>query len=419
MSSVYARGNKLWCRLKGAKAPGAWSDLATGYCVGEEAEAERFATEAQKRIDKRIAESKASTGPLTLAAYAKRWLLEREALGVRSTSDDETRLRLHVLPTLGMHRLDEVRPMHIRDLVRELRKGELAPKTVRNIYGLVHSLFEDAVGDELLMTNPCKLKRKQLPKNRDADPEWRGLATYTVNEVERLFSDPLVPVDRRVQYALKALAALRHGEVAALRWRHYDPTREPLGGLTIAFSYDSKKREEKPTKMEDTRRVPVHPVLAKILAAWRLSHWERIYGHAPGPDDLVVPTRNATHVNAGEAGKAMKLDLAELGLRVDAGKLRDRGGHDLRAWFITTAKEHGASADLLQRVTHKAGTDVQSLYTRPLWAALCAQVDKLKCSILGGEVLELAAVRAAVELSSLKRWRKRATPTGFEPVLPA
>jgi hypothetical protein len=86
----------------------------------------------------------------------------------------------------------------------------------------------------------------------------------------------------------------------------------------------------------------------------------------------------------------MKLDLVTLCLRVDAGQLRDRGGHDLRAWFITTAKEHGASTDLLQRVTHKAGTEVQSLYRRQLWSALCAEAAKLKCSILGGEVLALA-----------------------------
>jgi hypothetical protein len=66
--------------------------------------------------------------------------------------------------------------------------------------------------------------------------------------------------------------------------------REPLGALTIAFSYDSKHGVLKPTESEDTRAVPVHPVLAKILAAWKLSHWERIYGHAPGPEDLIVPT---------------------------------------------------------------------------------------------------------------------------------
>jgi hypothetical protein len=50
-----------------------------------------------------------------------------------------------------------------------------------------------------------------------------------------------------------------------------------------------------------------------------------------------------TPVAAKEA-EAFERDLATLGLRVDAGEHRDRGGHDLRAWFITTAQESGAIA---------------------------------------------------------------------------
>ena len=72
--------------------------------------------------------------------------------------------------------------------------------------------------------------------------------------MEQLISDARIPPERRVQYALKAIAGLRHGEVAGLRWRHYDPALEPLGRLVIATSYDTGR-----TNTEVTRRVPVHP----------------------------------------------------------------------------------------------------------------------------------------------------------------
>ncbi len=129
-----------------------------------------------------------------------------------------------------------------------------------------------------------------------------------------------VLAERRASSALKAIAGLRHGEVAGLRWRHYDPTLEPLGRLVIATSYDTGR-----TKTEVTRRVPVHPTLGRILAAWKISHWERIYGGAPSADDLVVPTRNMTTVDASDAVHAFKADLEALGLRVEAGEHRDRG----------------------------------------------------------------------------------------------
>jgi integrase len=291
-------------------------------------------------------------------------------------------------------------------MVRALRQaGELAPRTILNVYGLVHTMFRDALVDELIEDNPCMLHRGELPEKTDKDPEWRASATYTAREVEQLISDARIPVERRVQYALKAIAGLRHGEVAGLRWRHYDPTLEPLGRLVIATSYDTGR-----TKTEVTRRVPVHLTLAKILAAWKLSHWERIYGRAPTPDDLIVPTRNMTPTAPKEANEAFKHDLAALGLRIEAGEYRDRGGHDLRSWFITTCQEHGAHRDLLRVVTHTAKGDVVSGYTRATWGALCAEVAKLRVSTLDGELLPLATA----ELTAANRWRKVVTPLGLE-----
>jgi len=114
------------------------------------------------------------------------------------------------------------------------------------------------------------LHRGELSPKVDEDPEWRTPATYTARDGATDFRSR-IPVDRRVQYAFEAIAGLRHGGVAGLRWRHYDPTLEPLGRLVIATSYDTGR-----TKTEVTRRVPVHATLAKILAAWKLSHWERI-----------------------------------------------------------------------------------------------------------------------------------------------
>jgi integrase len=417
MASVYARGKKLWFRLK---VEGKWRSRPTPYRVGEEAAAERYAAAAQRAVEKR--EAKATTdGPLTLAAYAEQWLKQRKELGVRSWENESARLRLHVLPTIGHLPLTDVRAIHVRDLVRALTTmGKLAPRTIRDVYGVLHCLYETAIGDELLEHNPCKLRQsrgrgRELPRKIDADPEWRSQATYAVREVEQLISDPRIPPARRVLHALKAIGGLRHEEAAALRWRHYDPSPEPLGRLAIARAYDSRACEEKATKSGAPRRMPVHPVLAKLLAAWKLSHWERIYGHPPGPDDLIVPTLTGRHVNVSDAGHDLTDDLTQLGLRVMAGARRKRGGHDLRSWFITTCQEHGAHRDLLRVCTHGAGTDVLDGYTRATWTALCAEVSKLRVSLLDGEVLELATVFATAERRASNRWRKRVSPEGLEP----
>ncbi|QRK07785.1 hypothetical protein JQX13_48725 [Archangium violaceum] len=48
-------------------------------------------------------------------------------------------------------------------------------------------------------------------------------------------------------------------------------------------------------KTERPREEPVHPVLARVLEAWRQEGWERKQGQAPTADDLVVPSRRGEH----------------------------------------------------------------------------------------------------------------------------
>lgn len=119
--------------------------------------------------------------------------------------------------------------------MRDVR-ARLAPRTVRNVYSVVRALFRDAVLADLMEQTPAILGKYQLGTVEDADPEWRATAIYTRGEVEQLISDDRLTDDQNVWYALQALAGLRLGEAAPLRWKHYDSSLEPLGRLVIANS---------------------------------------------------------------------------------------------------------------------------------------------------------------------------------------
>jgi hypothetical protein len=45
--------------------------------------------------------------------------------------------------------------------------GRLAPKTIRNVYGTLHTLFRDALLKELMTIDPCVLPRGALPSPRE------------------------------------------------------------------------------------------------------------------------------------------------------------------------------------------------------------------------------------------------------------
>jgi len=305
-------------------------------------------------------------GPVTLGMFAERWLKDRERRKIRDVTNDRGRLTKHVLPVLGEHAIGELRPRHMRDLVRDWRSADqMAPRTIRKVYGTLHTLFRDAVVEELIDVTPCVLSSKELGPNEDKDPEWRATAVYDRDELVKLISSEALPADRRMVYALMGLAGLRHGEMAGLHWRNYDDTREPLGKLVVARSYDHAT-----TKSKRPREVPVHPALAAMLAAWRSKGCVEILGREPKPDDLLVPSREGRMRSRHHTLNKLLEDLARL-------ELRSRRGHDLRRTFITLARADGARADLLEMVTHAPRGNIINIYTSMPWANLCAEVAKL------------------------------------------
>jgi integrase len=189
-------------------------------------------------------------------------------------------------------------------------------------------MFKSAMVDELIVASPIVVEKGTLPKNVDKDPSWRASAIFDRGELVRLITDERIPDLRRMQDALKGLAALRHGEAAGRRWSDYDTTCTPLGKLVIARSY------EKSTKTQVTREVPVHPVLAAMLQEWREVGWRRMFGRAPKADDLVIPGLAFTPRLASNADNDFAADLKLLGMR-------HRRGHDLRRTFVTLAQVEG------------------------------------------------------------------------------
>lgn len=322
-----------------------------------------------EQLLERAADGEDAPEKKTLSDVYDGWLKRRAARGLRNVANERTQLELHVLPSLGKMPLGEIRVRHVRDCIDELRGGELAPRTVRSIYGTMHKLFADLIVDEVLAATPCVLTKDQLPPIRDKDPEWRANAVFTRSELELLISAPMIPWDRRVLNAIKLLTGVRFGEAAGLRFRDLDRHAAPLMRLVIARSYD------KSTKTEIPRLVPVHAVLARILLEWERDGFRRLFGRDPVADDLIVPSRR-TRIRSRHQHRAKFLDdLERLGLRA-------RRVHDTRRTFITLARVDGAPRDVLQHITHAPKRGIIDLYTTLPWPTLCAAVSCLRVRLL-------------------------------------
>src|SRR5262245_54164824 len=185
MGGIWRRGTKLWLWYFDAAGKRIWE--STSSRLGEEAKARRTLELIEQRVE---AEKRTGVpaGELTVKAYGERWLQGRPAQGIGTAKDEAARLRLHAWPSVGHLLLKDLRPHHVRDLVRSLRtklsaRGlPLAPRTVRHVYGALHAMLHEAVVDELIALNPCALKRGELPAKIDKDPTWRSGAVFAREE---------------------------------------------------------------------------------------------------------------------------------------------------------------------------------------------------------------------------------------------
>ncbi len=413
---VFTRGKALWIRFR--DADGKWRNASTGYSVGQEALAEATHVEVLARVRAATASEGVDTGPLTLRAFAARWLDSRET---ETVEDDRGRIDNHILPAIGDIAIAALRPRHVRAFVESLSQKKklgnktkdgsrvatdelLAPRTVRHVYATLRAMLNDAVADELIPSSPCVLK-DELPEKKDKDRTWRRTAVFVRDEVQTIISAPAasIPEDRRVMYAIMFLGAMRFGECAALTWRDYDATIAPLGRLVIEKSYSSKSRKVKGTKTENPREMPVHPTLARILADWKLGGFERSTGRRPSPDDLIVPSRRGAPRNANHMLRRFHEDLDRVGLR-------ERRQHDTRRTFISIARADGARADVLRTMTHGATGDIVDSYTTLPWATLCEEVAKVRIEVIEGKLIELPIAVGSTQLVT-------SLVTAMEPVM--
>ncbi|HJU21234.1 MAG TPA: site-specific integrase [Casimicrobiaceae bacterium] len=370
MGYIYARGSRLWA--------GFWDHTKklhqkqTPFVVGQEDDARAALERAEAEVAAGVDTETIVIGPTTVKQHIETWSQSRMDQGVGCAFDDRTRLRKYAVPIIGQLAFDEVRPRHIRDLIRTLvQSSGLAPRSIRHVYGALHVMFRDAVVDEILPANPCVLKSGDLPRKKDKDPRWRPGAIFTRAEVPQLIWDDRIPKDRRVLYALLALAGPRFGEASAARWYSYDEKIEPLGRLVVATSWSTRRAIEKSTKTEEPRSVPIHPVFAEILTEWKQTGWREIMGRDPTPEDLIIPSRRGANRGVNHALRRFHEDLDRLGLR-------HRRLHDLRRTFISLAISDGARPDVLKRVTHGRPGDIMGVYTELPWETLCEDVGKLK-----------------------------------------
>lgn len=313
-------------------------------------------TQAEARLREMMLEDVARAKPdvsaPTVSEMGAALLARLERDGKKRSHIETARghLRKHIAPALGDERVTDITDTDVEALANRMIRGGLAPKTIRNVIGTLHSVMTLAVKGRHIASNPVSMV--DLPKVRRS----KQLRYLTQLEVNAVLATPLpddndqlivgFPASRkkdrqtefggpqavrdwwpvvRLLVAIAASTGMRLGELRALRWADIDYRADKIRVRRefVRGQYDHTK------SLRSERGIPLFPALVAELD----EHHQRTVWNQDA--DLVL-----AHPHTGRP-----LDHARLLLHFHAALhragVRQVRIHDLRHTFGTTVAASG------------------------------------------------------------------------------
>lgn len=300
---------------------------------------------------------------VTFRAYADAWLTGR-GLEDRTREHYAQLLRDHLRPTFGDTAVTLIAPAAVRTWHSEL--GQRTGPTARaHAYGLLRTILNTAVADELIVANPCRV--------RGAGQSKRAVRIRPATLAELEVLTAAMPPKYHLMTLLAAWCALRFGELAELRRADVDVKTGVLHVRRGVVRTTSGRKVKGPKSDAGKRTVSIPPHLSPLVKVHMRDH------AAMGRDGLVFP---AVH---GEQLAPSTLYRVYYPAREKAGR-PDLRFHDLRHTGSVLAASTGATiAELMARLGHStAGAALRYMHAAEDRDRVIA--DSLSRLVTGGTV---------------------------------
>ena len=279
-----------------------------------------------------------------LFEYITRWLCLKEAQTKKTTYESYVdTCNQHIIPTLGMHKVQKLTTAHINDYIAIKLKSGLAASSVQRHKAILHNILnlagkEGIVGQNVVVhSNPIK---KQGDKKRPLTEEEMGNVLVAAR---KMFEQDNGKGNRFYQLyhiLMVALATgMRRGEIIALKWENIDDQNNTMAVKENVVEVKGGILIDTPKTENSLRTISVHPyVIQKLREIRSESEW-------------VFHTRDGKLLTPSNVCRAYRKLLKDLGIK-------GTSFHDLRHTNATMAINAGQDAKLVsERLGH---SDVQT-----------------------------------------------------------
>lgn len=205
---------------------------------------------------------------MTFSEYLHKWLdFEKEKIAPQTHERYVEMAEKHIIPALGALKLDKIKPLAIQEYCSKALKsgrvdgkGGLAPKTVRNLHGMIHASLAQAVKWQLLSANPADAAEPPRAPRKE-------IRTANAEDIAKLWA-AAANTKYRIPILIALATGMRRGEVVGVKWDDFDAGRKIL---MVRRSLTQTRRgvEEKETKTGRARVVMIPDSLITELQAHR------------------------------------------------------------------------------------------------------------------------------------------------------
>jgi integrase len=187
---------------------------------------------------------------------------------------------LHPAYGVGGWRLSQLTARAIGEFRDRLRNAGVTVPTARKVLATLHSLFEHAISQDWIATNPARGVKVIGPRGEGSEK----IVPPSKEELRRIIHAASEGLQLMLIFA--ASTGARAGEQWAARWQDVDLDR---GELHVSRSVDAYGEEGAPKSTAGLRTVPLSAQLVQALKTWKLrSRFSR-------PEDLIFPNRQGGH----------------------------------------------------------------------------------------------------------------------------
>jgi len=269
-------------------------------------------------------------GPPLLRDYASAWLAVRD-LADRTREDYAQVLRAHILPAFGATPVPAITPAGVRAWHAALT-GRTGPTMRAHAYGLLRTIMNTAVADEVIAANPCRVRGGGSVKRA------KTIRPATLAELETLTK--ALPDRYRLMALFASWCGLRFGELAELRRSDIDVKNAVIHVRRGVVRIPGGRKVKGPKSEAGKRDVAIPPHLIPVVKA-------HLRDHVPATRDaLLFPAASGGHM------APATLYRVYYPAREAAGR-PDLRFHDLRHTGAVLAAATGATlAELMSRLGH-------------------------------------------------------------------